>query len=397
MPVKPVIEFLYTNIGRGHPFYLDGITDALIHLGQVKLVRHQQDVFELSSGLSLVGWKLARWLYQSGSSGGPAGAIYSRLRGGDYNRPGVALRIMGRQVRKRFLPTDSPLLVAHPTLVGVLGGRPNLIYQHGELVAPPESLVRGAAFVMVPTKDVARRFVEAGCSEDALFISGLCVEPSLIRQAEDAYRLRRSRLESDVALTGAFFSSGAEPADHVAQLAKAAVSVSQAGHSAIVFAREGGRFEAAAAEAFHRAGILPEQIDSRGWTEVDSFAAAIVAYDSRRALNALTARLFPRFDFFAAPSHERVNWAVGLGLPMFVVEPCIGPFAGLNRDLVLQHGTAQLLQGDSTVERLGELVSELRRQNRLSEMAEAGWDRYPIDGFSRIAAWLVERFGGGQN
>ena len=64
MPVKPVVEFLYTNIGRGHPFYLDGITDALIHSGQVKLVRQQKDVFEISRGLSLVGWKLARWFYQ---------------------------------------------------------------------------------------------------------------------------------------------------------------------------------------------------------------------------------------------------------------------------------------------------------------------------------------------
>ena len=70
------IDFLYTNIGRGHPFYLDGIMQALVRSGNISIVRQKHDVFELSSGLSLNGWQLARWLYQKGSSGGLVGSIY---------------------------------------------------------------------------------------------------------------------------------------------------------------------------------------------------------------------------------------------------------------------------------------------------------------------------------
>ena len=33
------IQFLYTNIGRGHPFYLDGINEILLRKGKISLIK----------------------------------------------------------------------------------------------------------------------------------------------------------------------------------------------------------------------------------------------------------------------------------------------------------------------------------------------------------------------
>ena len=53
---KDHINILYTNIGRGHPFYLDGITEALIKKQSIRLIGNKVDIFELSKGVSLFAW-----------------------------------------------------------------------------------------------------------------------------------------------------------------------------------------------------------------------------------------------------------------------------------------------------------------------------------------------------
>ncbi|MBU0984479.1 MAG: hypothetical protein KKA42_11450, partial [candidate division Zixibacteria bacterium] len=195
------IHFLYTNIGRGHPFYLDGIAEALQeHGGRVGRMDH--DVFTVSSGPSRWGWLLARRAYRVGSSDGTAGRLYTRLReSADYNQSGLMMRIMGHSLRKTFLSDPRPLVVAHPSLVGMLRGHPALIYQHGELVVPDEAVVLGARTVLVPTEDAARPFGAAGYRADQVMVTGLCVELSLRRQAEDAYRVRLARMKDDRPLT----------------------------------------------------------------------------------------------------------------------------------------------------------------------------------------------------
>ena len=394
MPIKPTLEMLYTNIGRGHPFYLDGIVDALIHRGEIGLIRHQQDVFELSRSLSLLGWKTARWLYERGSSGGTIGWVYNKVRNGDYNRPGPALRIMGRDIRRRFGGTTTPLLVAHPTLVGILRDRPSLIYQHGEPSVPPESLVRGATTVLVPTRSAADQFIAAGYPREAVFVSGLCIEPALARQAEDALLLRKQRLaDRGSPLTGAFFSSGAEPSGHVEQLVQAAISSTRAGHAAILFAVQGGKLASRATELFQGERIRLPQVPSEGGAGGATAGGSLVTYRTRRELTALTARFFPSIDFFVSPAHERVNWALGLGLPLFVVEPCIGPFAGRNHALVLSEGVARRLTEEGPAADFGPRLSALRDQGELSRMCDSGWAGKSIDGFARIAALLVEQYG----
>ena len=66
--ISDKISFVYTNIGRGHPFYLDGIREALIRKKSLKLIRGQTDVFELSRGLSLMAWKMVRLAYRMGAN-----------------------------------------------------------------------------------------------------------------------------------------------------------------------------------------------------------------------------------------------------------------------------------------------------------------------------------------
>ena len=160
------------------------------------------DVFTVSSGPSRWGWLLARRAYRVGSSDGTAGRLYTRLReSADYNQSGLMMRIMGHSLRKTFLSDPRPLVVAHPSLVGMLRGHPALIYQHGELVVPDEAVVLGARTVLVPTEDAARPFGAAGYRADQVMVTGLCVELSLRRQAEDAYRVRLARMKDDRPLT----------------------------------------------------------------------------------------------------------------------------------------------------------------------------------------------------
>jgi hypothetical protein len=111
-------------------------------------------------------------------------------------------------------------------------------------------------------------------------------------------------------------------------------------------------------------------------------------FDDRRQLDGLTARLFDRFDYFVAPSHERSNWALGLGLPMFVVDPPLGSFSPLNREFVLAASVATILAGRAESLDFGGKLGELRARGGLAEMARAGWGRFDIRGFVNIAQFL---------
>ena len=74
------INLLFTNIGRGHPFYLDGIIEALIKKQSISLIKNENDVFKISHGTSLLAWKTARWMYYKGSSPGILRWFYNKIR-----------------------------------------------------------------------------------------------------------------------------------------------------------------------------------------------------------------------------------------------------------------------------------------------------------------------------
>jgi len=395
MVVPPRINFLYTNIGRGHPFYLDGILEALVRRGNIRLVRGESDVFEVSRGLSRLAWQAARWMYRKGSSPGIVAAVYKKLRShADYNRPGVVLRLMGRDLRRMFSLDLNPVVVAHPTIVAILKGRQGLIYQHGEMVTPAEAVVAGASKVLVPTDEAAAPFIESGYDSRDVMVSGLCIEPSLVRQSGDALAVRLKRIGGDDPLVGAFFSSGAEPRRHIDKLVRAAASAVTHGGKVILFAQRDGVFVREAAKRLLSRGIEFASVDSHQFLPADLPPALIVQYASRREENGFTAQLFPMFDYLVAPSHERTNWALGLGLPMFVVGPQIGPFAPLNRELLVHAGVAERIDSNSAADAFGVRLGHLRASSKLAEMAKAGGGKYRIDGFDNIAEFLINNFAG---
>ncbi len=380
------IDFLYTNIGRGHPFYLDGIAAALIRRGGIGLVRNENDVFEVSEGLSSLAWRAARRAYYLGASSGMIGRCYNRFRrGSDYNQGGLLLNLMARSLRQRYLDEAVPVLVAHPSLVAMLRGRRGILYQHGELTVPGEALVRGAEHVFVPTDDVGQKFRGIGYAEEQVIVTGLCIEPALVRQANDAYQGRLTRLANGEPPVAAFYSSGAEPADHVRALISAAASLVSSGGKAVVLCRRGGRFASQATRLLASSPGHTIILNDHTSFPAELPAVTIAPYSGRREETTLTTRLFPFFDLFVAPAHERGNWAWGLGLPMVIVGPDKGSFAPLNSELLTGNGVAQRLLDPVA---LPDMIHHLRAADRLGSMMEAGWKKHAIDGFDSIARFL---------
>ncbi len=247
----------------------------------------------------------------------------------------------------------------------------------------------------MPLVETADVFVAAGIPKERVFVSGLCIEPALAERAEAAYGKRLERLAGAEPLCGAYFSSGAEPRRHVEMITTAALSTVSQGDRAILFARRAGRLAEAVKRTFDevRQGldivVDPLDIPAR------MHDAALCLYDDRRELNEFTARLFDRFDYYVAPSHERTCWALGLGLPTFIVEPPIGSFAPLNRDYLLEQQVARSVSDMEVAARFGPELRRARESGGLTAMAQACWGRYEIRGFDNIAGLL--RVGGSEH
>lgn len=388
------IKFLFTEIGRGHPFYLDGIIESLPRISDAHAAPETASVFDLSRGLSATAWKSVRWLYHRGSSGGPIGSVYAYLRNAaDYSRPSRSLKLLGRDIRKRFLDDTDPLIVAHPTLVGILRGRSNLIYQHGEIAVPPEAIVAGADTVFVPIEVSVEHFLTGGYNRDQIQVSGLCVEPPLREMADECARKRQSRYGSNVPLCGFYVSSGAEPSQHVTAIIESITSVLKGGGRAVIMARQGGRLHRRAVEALSQ--LVPDHLTVRSPEAAGpADAQAVLAlYQNRADATNLTAGLFDRFDYFVAPAHERTHWALGLGLPMFVLLPSVGTFAPLNLQALVSAKVAMPLDEANPPSSLGRVLQTLREDGSLARMSRAGWGQYSLDGFRFIARYLVHRYG----
>ena len=335
------------------------------------------DIFTISSWVPRMGWILAQTLYKKASSRGGNNALYTRLRqSNNYNNPGMALRVMGYDIRRKFIQDETPLLVAHPTLVGILKGKPNLIYQHGELVAPNEALLTGDHYTLVPTQNVANRFIQAGSPSNRVIVTGLCIEPTLLPEAELMYERRLQRIKESPSLCGAFFSSGAEPIPHIKKLLILASSHAVQGGHSIIFAKKGGKLE-------EQTSSLLTSLPSKASERIE-----LHPFTTRQEINALITQHFASFDFFVAPSHERTNWALGLGLPILVLDPPIGTFSPLNRELLLTRHVAKTLSTQEDAAAFGKACHSQAIRNELTAMAKNGWGKEKITGFETIRTFL---------
>jgi hypothetical protein len=364
-------SFLSSEIGRGHPFYLDGLIRAIEASGCAGLIERRASVFDVSRGLSLLAWKVVRASYGNAGRGGWSADLYHRVRGRvSYNERSALLALLGRDLRA-WAGETGRVFVDHPAIVGALGDRGDVWYMHGEMVVPEEAVVRSASRIFVPTEEAADEFVRGGVDRAKLLVTGVCVENELVPGAVASLEGRRVRIASRAELTVAFFSSGAEPPPHVEVLARGAAAIAGAGHAAVVFAKRGGRLE------------------RRVLKQGGGAATEIVSFETREELDRKTAERFARFDIVVSPPHERSSWAFALGVPFFLVGPDIGPFAPRNRKLLLRTGAAAEIASPQAADRLHEVLHQLRGSGDLLRMSKSG-GTVPFRGFERAAQYVIE-------
>lgn len=383
---------LCSEIGRGHPSYLDSVLLALSRLAKTGVVPpgklsllspNRLKVSELCAGFSGLAWRSVRAAYRFGSLGGPATWLYNRLRSPDARPSGLQLTLLGSSLRRRFVDYEGIAVVDHPLLAHILSDTCRVAYVHGEIAAPGMSAIPNAWRTFVPLDSTARKLVACGVKREALSVTGLIIEPQLAEQAEPVYTARLQRLSSsDVPLTIGFFTSGAHPRPHQSRIILAAASVAKAGHRAIVFWGIGW-LRAARAQLLLRRFLSSEDSVQPIWAR------------TRQDETARAAELFPQIDVMVAATHERTNWAVGLGLPMFALLPHIGPFARENFDFAKKQGVCLPLASPADAAALGTTLNALRQAGRLVEMSRAGWGNYPITGAETAAGNLLSATGTG--
>ena len=364
---EPPLVAISSDIGRGHPSYLDSVLKVLTrHTDRYRVVH----LADLLTDREQRAWRLARTLYRLGGRGGTITALYNRLRSGTGPASEWQLHLLGRHLRHRFAHFTGTCLVDHPLVASILAPICRVAYLHGEIAAPASSAVPGAWRTLVPLETTAARIRAWGVSSETLTVTGLVIEPELVPMAEPAFESRLMRCGSSEPLTVALFTSGAYPHPHVEQLARATASLRAAGHRPLVFAGSDRT----------RAGRLRRALREQG---LDADAAR--TFPTRAAESAATAAALPRLDAFVAAAHERTGWAVGLGLPMFILGPDIGPFAPLNREFALGRAAAEPLADPAA---LGSRLTRLRRDGRLAALARAGFGLLPIDGAAVAARSL---------
>ena len=368
-----------SEIGRGHPAYLDSVLVVLSRLC-ASPTADCHTVPELCTGTSGLAWGMARAAYRFGGQGGLSTSLYNRLRPSHARPSRTQLAMLGRSLRERFAGYAGICLVDHPLLAHILAPVCRVAYIHGEIAAPGVSAVPDAWRTFVPLESTAARLEASGVRREALSVTGLLVEPDLVAAAEASYQARLLRLESDRPLVVGLFLSGARPRPHVASLTACVESLAKSSHKSFVFPGPG---ESVAAE-------MRSELRRR---DAPDDAVHVVSSRGRNDETRRTAELLPSLDVMVAAAHERTNWAVGLGLPMFALLPHIGPFARENFEFASAQGVCLPLTTQRDAAQLGSTLDALHRDGGLSAMSRAGWGKHAITGAARCARLLLNEAG----
>ncbi len=337
------------GIGRGHSQYLNSV---LSYLSDVPLVQ-----------VSGMGWQSARSLYRLGGRGGIWTVLYNRLRG--EKKPNrFILRLLESPVLNRRKKGGEIVLADHPLISHILAPFCPVAYLHGEIAAPPVCAIPAARTIFVPLQETAEQLIACGVSPDVLRVTGLVIEPELLKDADAAFQSRLERLATNKPLNIGFFLSGASPKPHIRTILIAARSALNSGLQLVIFC-----------------GV---DYQTANWLK-GKLNCPVYAFPSYSDETTATARLLPQIDLFVAATHERTNWALGLGLPMFALLPHIGPFAPLNFEFAKNQGVCLPLEN---TEKFGSYLLTLQAQGKLRQMAQNGWGKYPINGARTIAEFL---------
>lgn len=385
------IVAISTEIGRGHPSYLDSVVETLLNKDKnLKLI--YTDVFHQSAGISRAFWRIIHLLYLSGGRGGFLVKLYNQLRNTAARPKDKSLihNILARDLKRPLRDFKGICLVAHPLLAKMLAETCSVWYVHGEIAAPLECAVSRVKKIFVPLKKTGGRLVESGADSDSIVVCGLMIEPRLVKDADKAFHSRLKRIDSSQPLTVGFFTSGAYPREHLRKILAGAKSVVDHGMKAIIFTGTNPRklkwFRAKSAK-WEKTLIVEDKEVSK--PEVD-WDVKLVHRVSREAETRETADLVPLLDMLVAPSHERTNWAVGLGLPIFVLYPLIGTFSPRNSEFAQRQGVCYAIDTMEKAQSLGTITTEFRRSNKLAEMAKKGFGIHHINGSEVAATHILE-------
>ncbi|MGB2805465.1 MAG: hypothetical protein WBD64_11295 [Candidatus Zixiibacteriota bacterium] len=383
---------LYSDIGRGHPSYLDSLVYLLKdkHPGLVC-----RNVFQESKGLSLLSWRFVSWLYSISGKGGLHTRFYDfiRKRSQKGARDSLMTRILGRDLKRAYENFPGICLVDHPILAKSLADVCRVWYVHGEIAAPAECAVRGVEKILVPLEETKNELIARGAQEEAVLVCGLMIEPALVETTEEAFQQRLKRIESDRLLTIGFFTSGAYPKEHMEKIIAGAGSVIENEMRAIIFC----------GTSRHKLGWVKNKLkDLQAKTVEDTeespradaeFDLMLITRKTRQEDTRRAVELIPGLDAFVAASHERTNWAVGLGLPMFALFPLIGTFASQNFEFAQRQRVVHSVKSIGEARNLGGLLAELRQNGQLLQMAENGLGMHNVHGIDAAVSQLVEQSG----
>jgi hypothetical protein len=315
--------------------------------------------------------------------------LYNRLRSGQ-SRSGshsLLLGALGRDLRRLFRGYPGVCLVEHQLVARILAPICRTWFLHGDIAAPPECVVPEVERVFVPLDQTREGFLRRGAAPERVVATGLMIEPALADGCHSAFHLRLDRYAGTGPLHVALFSSGAEPEPHLRRIELATPALIRAGLRATVFCGTSRRLLDRFVRSARRAGIVP-RIDDRTPAPGHGPLTLVVRPD-RRAATACAIELLAGFDCFVAPTHERVNWALGLGLPLLALFPMIGTHARMNYDFCFEQNVAYPLRSESDAQNLGLLVRRLRASGALANMARCGFGRFPLNGPQQIAAELA--------
>ena len=384
---------IYTDIGRGHPSYLDSLLTALQKKGQNVFSR---TVFQESKGFSFLSWKFVARLYLLGGKGGMTTKLYNWLRESqtEISSDSTLIKILGRDLRKTYQDFKSICLVAHPVVARILRNVCRTWYIHGEIAAPPECAVKGIEKIFVPLEETKERLISFGADPETIVVTGLMIEPGLLYTAEESSQARLKRIESNEPLTVGFFTSGAYPKEHIKKILLGAKSVIEQKMRAMIFTGTcPDKFEWFKKQMKKRGFKVIEDKEEDSMDEKNSPMDPadnvwLVTRKTRQAETQRAVELLPKMDSFVAASHERTSWAVGLGLPMFVLFPLIGTFASLNFEFAQRQKVTYPLDSLEKAKTLGKTITELRQNGQLTQMAEKGFGVHNINGVWEAAYHL---------
>lgn len=387
------IVFLSTEIGRGHPNYLDSIFRLIEkECSKKKVVSPFLNVFDQSKGLSKVGWNLVKRLYFLGGKGRLATKIYNFFRGKKkgLSKDSIFLKILGQNIKRSFEKFKGVCLVAHPLTATILSEVCRVWYLHGEISAPKECAIKGVEKIFVPLKETKDKLVTFGADPETIVITGLLIEPELIEDAQNSFYQRIERVKSKKNLTIGFFTSGAYPPRHIEKIILGTKSVIQKNMRAIIFLGANQRKYKKIEDEVKKLNIKFVGDEKNDLIENKNWELLLIKEKDRTSETKRAIDLMPYLDAFVSAPHERTNWAVGLGLPFFALFPLIGTFAPQNFEFAQKNGVVYPLKTKDDSKKLGDIILKLRDENKLLEMTKNGFGKYEINGAQKIISLLIQ-------